>query len=159
VKNVFYYDSIIGKLEIIDNGKEILEISALDSEPTLEQNSGYNLYESELIKRAYLQLSEYLSGKREVFDLPLKLEGTEFQKKVWKALTDIPYGETRTYKQIAENIGCPKGCRAVGNANNKNKIMIVVPCHRVIGVNGDLVGYASGLERKSKLLEIEGINL
>ena len=142
MKNLFYYDTIIGRLKIIDDGKEILEIGVVKEKLACDHLNEYNLYESQLIKIAYSQLSEYFSGKRKIFDLPLKLEGTEFQKKVWKVLMDIPYGERNTYKQIAESVGCPKGCRAVGNANNKNKIMIVVPCHRVIGASGDLVGYA-----------------
>ena len=142
VKNLFYYDTIIGRLKIIDDGKEILEIGVVKEKLACDHLNEYNLYESQLIKIAYLQLSEYFSGKRKIFDLPLKFEGTEFQKKVWKILMDIPYGERKTYKQIAESVGCPKGCRAAGNANNKNKIMIVVPCHRVIGASGDLVGYA-----------------
>jgi len=167
MKNIFYYDMIIGKLGITDNGKEILEIGVAESdlagistghEKQSAFQNNYIINETPLIKKAYAQLSEYFKGERKVFDLPLKLEGTEFQKKVWKALIDIPYGETRTYKQIAETIGCPKGCRAVGNANNKNNIMIVISCHRVIGSNGDLVGYASGLDIKRKLLQIEGTN-
>ena len=98
---------------------------------------------------------EYLEGKRKVFDFPYEFHGTEFQKKVWKKLCDIPYGETRTYKDIAIAIGNPKACRAVGMSNNKNPITIAVPCHRVIGANGKLVGYAGGIEMKKKLLEIE----
>jgi len=98
-----------------------------------------------LIKNASEQLYEYFEGKRREFNLPLKLSGTDFQNKVWKALCEIPYGETRSYKQIAERVENPGGSRAVGGANNKNPIMIVVPCHRVVGSNGNLVGYASGL--------------
>ena len=97
----------------------------------------------------------YFSKKRKSFDIPIKLEGTEFQKRVWDALIQIPYGKTCTYKDIAEKIGNPKACRAVGGANNKNPIMIIVPCHRVIGKNGDLVGYAGGIEVKQKLLDLE----
>ncbi len=105
--------------------------------------------------QVYLQLSEYFGGIRKSFDLPLLLHGTEFQKKVWNALCQIPYGQTRTYKQIAEYIDNPKACRAVGMANNKNPLMIVVPCHRVIGSNGSLTGYAGGLDIKEELLSIE----
>lgn len=101
------------------------------------------------------QLSEYFSGKRKVFDVPLALEGTDFQMKVWKALLSIPYGETCSYKQIAEKVGCPKGCRAVGMANNKNPIGIIIPCHRVVGADGGLTGYAGGLNMKQKLLMLE----
>ena len=112
--------------------------------------------ETPLINEAYRQLSEYLLGERKRFDLPLKPQGTVFQQQVWKALCDIPYGETRSYKQIAEAIGNPKAVRAVGMANNRNPLLIVVPCHRVIGANGKLVGYAAGIEKKEFLLKLEG---
>ena len=111
--------------------------------------------ETTLIKEAYFQLTEYLKGERKTFDLPLNPHGTEFQKRVWKALCEIPYGETRTYKQIAEAIGNPKAVRAVGMANNRNPLLIVVPCHRVIGADGKLVGYAAGLDKKAFLLRLE----
>jgi len=174
MKNVYFYDTIIGKLRIADNGEGIIEIGVetgassknlvgadfagipVRSDTNLP-SPGCRVNETPLIKKAYTQLSEYFSGNRKTFNLPLKLEGTEFQKKVWQALIDIPYGETRSYKQIAEAVGCPKGCRAVGNANNKNKILIMVPCHRVIGANGDLVGFGAGLDVKKKLLYIEKI--
>ena len=103
----------------------------------------------------FTQISEYINGDRERFDLHYTLEGTEFQKKVWEALCSIPFAETRTYKQIAELISNPKAYRAVGSANNKNPLLIVVPCHRVIGAKGDLVGYRSGMEMKKKLIELE----
>ncbi len=102
------------------------------------------------------QLIEYFSGQRTAFDLPLSLRGTVFQKQVWQALSEIPYGETRTYKQIAEAIGNPLACRAVGLANNRNPISIIIPCHRVIGTNGKLVGYGGGIELKERLLKLEG---
>jgi len=112
--------------------------------------------ESELIRRMYKQFVEYLDGKRKVFDLPLLLKGTDFQKQVWQALRDIPYGETRSYKQIAVAIGNPKAVRAVGMANNRNPLLIVVPCHRVIGTDGKMVGYAAGVDKKEFLLRLEG---
>lgn len=103
------------------------------------------------------QLSEYFSGERRQFDVPITfLGGTPFQRKVWQALQDIPYGEVRTYKEIAQAIGIPKAVRAVGGANNKNPISILVPCHRVIGSNGALVGYGGGLDKKEYLLKLEG---
>ena len=108
-----------------------------------------------LIKDAFRQLSEYLIGERKEFDLPIRMRGTEFQKRVWRALLDIPYGETRSYKQIAEAIDNPKGVRAVGMANNRNQLLIVIPCHRVIGASGSLVGYGEGLEMKEFLLRLE----
>lgn len=104
------------------------------------------------------QLNEYFAGQRRQFDLPLDFEGTAFQQKVWQALLSIPFGETRSYKQIAEQIGHAKAVRAVGAANGKNPISIIAPCHRVVGANGKLVGFAGGLENKSILLEIEGSN-
>jgi methylated-DNA-[protein]-cysteine S-methyltransferase len=111
--------------------------------------------ETPLIKEAYRQLSEYLKGERKGFDLPLLIKGTTFQQQVWKALLEIPYGETRSYKQIAVAIGNPKAVRAVGMANNRNPLLIVVPCHRVIGADGKLVGYGAGIEKKEFLLRLE----
>lgn len=103
----------------------------------------------------FAQLEEYFAGKRKCFDFDCCPEGTDFQRRVWSQLRQIPYGETRTYKDIAIAIGNSKACRAVGMANNRNPIMIVVPCHRVIGSNGDLVGYEAGIETKKALLELE----
>ena len=151
MKNIFFYDTKIGKLAIIDNGTEITNIETAED----EYDGDYNICETKLIKNASEQLYEYFEGKRREFNLPLKLSGTDFQNKVWKALCEIPYGETRSYKQIAERVENPGGSRAVGGANNKNPIMIVVPCHRVVGSNGNLVGYASGLHIKEVLLSIE----
>jgi len=111
--------------------------------------------EDNLIKACHLQLEEYFAGSRTVFELPLNPEGSIFQKKVWEALLEIPYGETRSYGEIAKNIGNPKASRAVGMANNKNPLAIVVPCHRVIGSNGKLVGYGGGIPIKQQLLELE----
>lgn len=103
----------------------------------------------------YNEIMEYLNGKRKSFDIKYQMNGTEFQKKVWKELTKIPYGETRTYKEIAVAVGNPKASRAVGMANNKNPISIIVPCHRVIGSDGKLIGYAGGLDMKRALLNLE----
>lgn len=110
---------------------------------------------SKLSDAAFAQVQAYFKGERRSFDFPYVLHGTPFQRQVWQALCDIPYGETRSYKDIAVAIGNPKACRAVGMANNKNPISIAVPCHRVIGANGHLVGYAGGLEMKKALLELE----
>lgn len=101
------------------------------------------------------QLAEYFSGQRKVFDLPLEFTGTDFQKRVWSALLTIPYGETRSYADIAKQVGSPKAVRAVGLANSKNPISIIVPCHRVIGSDGKLTGYAGGLHNKEYLLRLE----
>ncbi len=103
----------------------------------------------------FAELLEYFAGERKVFSFAYAGKGTEFQQKVWKALCDIPYGETRSYKDIAVAIGNEKACRAVGMANNKNPIGVIVPCHRVIGASGKLVGYASGVEMKAYLLTLE----
>ena len=104
---------------------------------------------------ATLQLEEYFAGKRQAFDLPLAPSGTEFQRRVWAALAEIPYGETRSYGQIATAIGRPGASRAVGMANGRNPVSIVVPCHRVVGASGSLTGYAGGPERKQFLLDLE----
>lgn len=101
------------------------------------------------------ELKEYFEEKRTTFEVPLFITGTEFQGKVWQLLREIPMGETRTYKQQSELLGNPKAIRAVGTANGINKIAILIPCHRVIGSNGELVGYAGGIWRKQKLLELE----
>ena len=101
------------------------------------------------------QLREYFAGTRQQFDLPLDFEGTVFQKKVWQALRDIPFGETRSYRDIAAQVGNIKAVRAVGAANGKNPISIIAPCHRVVGVNGKLVGFAGGLNNKEILLGLE----
>lgn len=103
------------------------------------------------------QLQEYFAGERQQFDLPLAAKGTEFQQKVWHALSKIPYGETWSYQDLANAIDNPKAVRAVGLANGKNPISVIVPCHRVIGKNGKLTGYAGGVERKEKLLKLEKV--
>ncbi len=109
-----------------------------------------------LLQKAARQLQEYFAGSRDRFDLELDFVGTDFQKKVWAALLTIPFGETRTYSQIAQQIGNPTAVRAVGAANGRNPISIVAPCHRVIGASGKLTGFAGGLEAKERLLTLEG---
>jgi len=108
------------------------------------------------LRRAISQLEEYFAGSRHTFDLPLDFGGTDFQKKVWNALLTIPFGETRSYADIARSIGSPTATRAVGAANGRNPISIVAPCHRVIGADGGLTGFAGGLEAKQFLLQLEG---
>lgn len=108
-----------------------------------------------LLDEAEKQLKEYFSGTRRAFDLPIKTEGTEFQQSVWAKLREIPYGETRTYGDIARQLGKPGAARAVGMANNRNPLCILIPCHRVVGADGALVGYAGGLDRKRFLLDLE----
>jgi len=111
---------------------------------------------SRAYRKAVLQLNEFLAGKRQDFSIPYKLYGTEFQVKVWEALKSIPYGETRSYKEIAEIVGSPKAVRAVGGALHMNPIPLILPCHRVIGKGGALVGFGLGLDMKRRLLVIEG---
>ncbi|AGF54449.1 methylated-DNA--[protein]-cysteine S-methyltransferase [Clostridium saccharoperbutylacetonicum] len=152
MKNIFYYESKIGLIKIEESG---ISVTKLDF---VSNNDKENIIEgskTELLIEIVKQLDEYFDGTRKVFDLPIEPEGTEFQKKVWKALIEIPYGETKSYGEIAKIIGNDKAARAVGMANNKNPIAIIIPCHRVIGANGNLVGYAGGLELKEKLLELE----
>ena len=110
---------------------------------------------TELTDLAFGQITEYLEGRRREFDFPYRLRGTEFQQKVWRALRAIPYGETRTYGEVAAAVGNPRACRAVGMANHQNPILIAVPCHRVIGADGGLTGYGSGLDMKEALLRLE----
>lgn len=152
--NYFCYDTEIGKIKISEKDGKIIGLgfSEYKKEDEVEK-------ETELIKKACTQLKEYLSGKRTDFDIEIEMMGTEFQKKVWKELLNIPYGETRSYKDIAIAIGNEKACRAIGNANNKNPIAIIVPCHRVVGSNGSMTGYAGGIDIKEKLLKIEKCNI
>lgn len=112
---------------------------------------------SDVIERAISQLEEYFQGKRHTFDIPLHFSGTPFQARVWEELLTIPYGTTATYSQIASQSGCPRGVRAVANAIGANPISIFVPCHRVIGSNRALTGYAGGLVAKKILLQVEGL--
>lgn len=142
------YSTRIGNLKIGYKHHAITQV-ALTNETCDKGNP------SELSQLAYQQIEDYLNGKRKVFDLPVQLEGTPFQKRVWEALLTIDYGQTATYKDIARQIGNDKASRAIGMANNKNPIMIIVPCHRVIGTNGKLVGYAGGLHIKQYLLDLE----
>ena len=153
---LFFYDTELGRLGIRDNSQNITNLY-FESENIYRDD--VIIEESDLTILAYTQIREYLDGQRKVFDLPLHPNGTEFQIKVWKALTEIPYGETRSYKNIAISIGNEKACRAVGMANNKNPIPIIIPCHRVIGANKKLVGYAGGLDLKERLLDLEGISI
>lgn len=151
MKNVFFYDTLIGRMGIAENGTAITNVF-LDQ---VKMPDDSVIQETELLKEAIAQLTDYLTGKRKTFDVPLSPHGTEFQQAVWKALRVIPYGETRTYKQIAELVGRSKAFRAVGRANNKNPILIFVPCHRVIGADGKLLGFAAGIDVKEKLINLE----
>ena len=149
MKFVKIYNTLIGKISIIQEGEYIVKIEFGKILKDVE------IKETTLISKTINEIKEYLNGNRKKFDIPIKLNGTGFQKKVWNELLKIPYGETCSYKDIAIRINNEKGVRAVGMANHNNPIAIIVPCHRVIGKNGKLVGYAGGIDIKSKLLEIE----
>jgi methylated-DNA-[protein]-cysteine S-methyltransferase len=152
--------SPIGELIIASSDKGLLHINFNDEgdftavmrrlvpDAEMEFDTDKN---DEIVK----QLQQYFAGHRTSFDIPFYLIGTEFQKKVWRALCEIPFGQTASYKEIARRIKNPNAMRAVGQANNKNPIPIVIPCHRIIGANGSLVGYGGGLEKKQKLLSLE----
>ena len=147
-KFIGYYESPIGLIEIITDEHFLRELWFVDKiqETTVQP---------EILKKTLIQLDEYFKGGRVKFELDCVLEGTEFQKSVWNALSEIPYGSLVSYKDVADSINSPKACRAVGNANNKNKIGIVIPCHRVIGANQSLTGYVGGLDRKQWLIDHE----
>ena len=145
------YDTVIGKIIIEESEEKISRIEIVNGTEKFDGKEE----ETELINKTYKELDEYFRGKRKNFDIPLKIEGTEFQKKVWNELLEIPYGETRSYLDIAKRVGNPKASRAVGTANHNNKIIIIIPCHRVIGSNKKLIGYAGGLDVKEKLLKLE----
>lgn len=143
--------SPVGEIVIIEDKGKIVEIDIA------KNNKLDNIEEkdTELLLQTEKQLKEYFEGKRFDFEIPLNPIGTEFMQSVWKALEQIPYGETRTYKEIADAVGNPKASRAVGMANHRNPIPIIIPCHRVIGSNNKLVGYGLGLDMKQYLLELE----
>lgn len=154
----YCYDMPIGRVLITEDEKGITGLCLLkqgiaSSDELLNLNCEF--YETVLIRETSLQLSQYLEGKRKTFDLPLNPKGTLFQQKVWAALREIPYGETRSYKQIACAVGNEKACRAVGMANHNNPVLCIIPCHRVIGANGSLVGFGAGLDLKEQLLGME----
>jgi len=151
MKNVYFYDFPIGTIGIEENDGSISRVFFCDEKVFAD----HGVAETPLIQKAASQLTEYFAGERKEFDLPLALEGTEFQMAVWKALQAIPSGKTRSYKDIAKTVGKPQAGRAVGMANNKNPILIIVPCHRVIGQDGSLVGYAAGVPAKEYLLGLE----
>ena len=128
----------------------------IDARIQKELSGEYVEEETDITKQTKLQLNEYFKGKRKEFTIPLLFAGTDFQKKVWNALLKIPYGKTESYSGLSEISGNEKAVRAVASANGANAISIIVPCHRVIGCKGDLVGYAGGLQTKKKLLNLEG---
>ena len=149
-----YYQSPYGQMTIQANDTGLLG-AWFEIQTTQPQDLGAYSDEHAVLNQTKLQLEEYFSGRRTQFDLPLAAKGTDFQQSVWQALCKIPYGETWSYQQLADEIGNPKAVRAVGLANGKNPISVIVPCHRVIGKNGKLTGYAGGVETKEKLLQLE----
>ncbi|MFI3290311.1 MAG: methylated-DNA--[protein]-cysteine S-methyltransferase [Opitutales bacterium] len=147
-----YYKSPWGVLCIEDNCQEIVSLRLACDNDFVEAN------DSPLILKFKSQLDEYFEGKRLVFDIPHKANGTEFQQRVWQALSEIPYGRTCSYKQIAIQIGNAKASRAVGLACNKNPLLLIIPCHRVIASSGNLTGYTGGLVMKESLLKLENLH-
>ncbi len=146
-------DSPIGPLTLAGEGPVLTHLRMVDQ--TYEPDRAGWVHDDHAFDDAVQQLEAYFAGHLRDFELRLEMAGTEFQRKVWDALRTIPYGETRTYAEIAGQIGSPTAFRAVGMANGHNPIAIIVPCHRVIGANGGLTGFGGGLERKSALLELE----
>jgi methylated-DNA-[protein]-cysteine S-methyltransferase len=154
-----YLESPIGRLMLTSNGTAL---TGLFMEPSRKAPQPADGWVEDLsvapLAATVLQLREYFAGGRREFELPLHFEGTTFQRRVWQELTEIPYGETWSYGQLARRIGNPSASRAVGLANGRNPISILVPCHRVIGADGSLTGYGGGLERKRWLLAHEGLH-
>ncbi len=148
MKGIAIYHSPVGDIQLSWEDGAVTELRRAD-------NGVQGGAENALTELVFRQLDEYFAGARRSFDFPYRLHGTLFQEKVWAALREIPYGETRSYKDIAEAIGHPRAFRAVGMANHANPVFIAVPCHRVIGADGSLVGYGGGLEMKTALLELE----
>lgn len=151
IDSLFYgfMSTPLGDLRVVANETALLEVAFVDAQDVRADKP------NAVVTRALSQLTEYFAGKRKTFDLPLGASGTEFRQLVWKQLCQLPYGTTASYSDVANAIGRDKAVRAVGAANGANPIAIVVPCHRVIGKNGTLTGYASGLNRKQWLLDFE----
>lgn len=151
-------NSPLGKLAVVSSGESITHLMLSEEElESFKMNAAAEEKESDLLLGAIQQLNEYFDGSRKVFELPLQYKGTEFQEEVWKELCHIPYGESRSYGELAEKIGRPKAVRAVGQANRVNRLPIFIPCHRVIGKNKSLTGYAgTKTNLKDLLLTLEG---
>jgi methylated-DNA-[protein]-cysteine S-methyltransferase len=159
VNSFTYVDSPIGRLLLSCDGESLTGVYMdVPSKPPREMRGWVMDANANPLPAAVRQLNEYFAGTRRDFDLPLRLQGTPFQQRVWKSLTEIPYGETWSYGELAKRIGNPNASRAVGLANGRNPISILVPCHRVIGADGSLTGYGGGLDRKRWLLAHEGIS-
>jgi methylated-DNA-[protein]-cysteine S-methyltransferase len=158
---LFYKEmkSPVGKLKLVASSRALVAVLWEKERPNRVKLDEMNLDPRHpILIETERQLSEYFSGKRTQFDLPLQPEGTEFQKKVWRALREIPFGKTKSYLELARTVGSPKASRAVGAANGKNPLSIVVPCHRVVGADGTLTGFAGGLKTKAALLALEAVS-
>ena len=148
MKGTVIYRSPVGDIQVDYDGEFVTALKNADK-------NAKNGEATKLTETVFKQLNEYFCGQRKTFDFPYKLSGTAFQKQVWNELLKIPYGETRSYKDVAAAVGRPKACRAVGAANRSNPIFIVIPCHRVIGADGTLTGYGGGIAMKRALLNLE----
>ncbi len=148
--------SPVGLITLIASEKALVSLLWPSSSAKLELPEKTIKKENSILTATTTQLEEYFAGKRKIFDLPLDPQGTEFQKLVWQQLAKIPYGKFISYGEQARRLGRPKAARAVGAANGKNPISIIIPCHRVLGASGTLTGYAGGLEVKQRLLRLEG---
>jgi len=153
MKEVAIYNSPVGSLLITSEGDAITEIHFQDA------NQAASSPQSEIMRKCFVELDEYFRGKRKKFTVKVNPKGTEFQKSVWKKLLQIPYGSTKSYEEMAISLGNQKKIRAVGLANGRNRIPIIIPCHRVIGKDGSLTGFGGGLPRKEFLLRLEGAKL
>jgi methylated-DNA-[protein]-cysteine S-methyltransferase len=151
MRKVLFFQTELGTIGVAEDGKCITGVYL----PGEKGPEGSVEEATPLLKQAERQIIEYLAGHRKEFTVPLSLEGTGFSRQVWEALRKISYGQTRSYGEVAAMIGRPGAARAVGQANNRNPISIIIPCHRVIGADGKLVGYAAGLKIKQRLLELE----
>jgi len=147
-------ESPVGRLLLAGDETGLQRVAFAEGGKALQPESDWR-EDARPLRQAVAQLNAYFAGDLRTFDLPLRMEGTPFQLAVWRALRDIPYGETASYGEIARRVGTPQGSRAVGLANGSNPIAIVVPCHRVIGSNGKLTGYGGGLNNKETLLALE----
>ncbi|ESQ80211.1 methylated-DNA--[protein]-cysteine S-methyltransferase [Asticcacaulis sp. YBE204] len=150
-----YLPSPMGKLTLVASDKGLVAVLWEDDKPNRVPLKALEEGDTPILAQAEQELREYFAGERTVFTVPLDAQGTSFQKSVWDALSGIPFGETRSYGQLARQLGNPAAMRAVGAANGRNPISIIVPCHRVIGASGKLTGFAGGLEAKAYLLELE----
>jgi len=156
--NIFrFIDSPIGTLTLSSDGAALTGLHMGTSRKRPDPDGWIEDATHPLLEETARQLGQYFRGQRRSFDLPLQLHGTEFQRRVWTLLTRIPFGETRTYGELARQLGNPGACRAVGLANGRNPIAVIVPCHRVIGADGSLTGFGGGLPRKEWLLSHEGL--